>query len=183
MVDCRVAVVAVSLLALAGCSRGDARDGGPPDPSSPGGIAVAYVNAVTDGDYARAVTFVSPPERNVLEAITAGNPPSGDARNIAVGSESISGDSAIVVLTGTICTAAVATGPGSTGSGGVPSSSPPTEASADSTDPPSRDNVRCFTNTDPRSMDPVFRVSLTRDATADRWFITFDLAGMLPSGS
>ncbi len=175
----RLALV-VALAALVACSRGSSGQD-PTLSSSPGEIAVAYVNALAAGNYDRAIAFVTPAERNVLEVIAAGNPPTGTANNIAVGSETVTDDSAVVILTGTLCSVAGAKSVGSTGSGGVASSSPSTDAGVQSGGSTHEKNDRCIANQDPSSADPAFRVFLERVPSTGRWFVTFNL-DQLPSG-
>lgn len=170
----------LAAFALAACSEASSVES-PGVRSSPGQTAVEYVNALAAGDYERAIAFVTPAERYVLEAIAAGDPPTGTAKNIAIGSETVTGNSAVVILTGTLCSAAGGSEGGSTGSGGVASSSPPAETGAESGDAPRGADGRCTTNHDPHSADPMFRVLLKQVPSTDRWFVTFDL-GQVQSG-
>ncbi len=173
--------VVLTLALLACSSSATPSHQASPDRSSPAGVAVAYVTALFAGDLSRASTFVSPADRNVLQVISAGQSPSpGQIRNLAVGSTTVNGDSAYVVLTGTLCGPLRRGGLGSLSSGGSASPAPspppgPNAGGGGATSSPSSSATSrsCFTNTDPKSINPAFRVALVRSPGSDAWFVTF----------
>lgn len=177
-----------------GCSPSPAtQQQGVPGSASPGAVAVAYVRALFSGDVVKANGLVAPAYRNVLAVIAAGHPPAvGLIRNLAVGSTSVRGDSAIVILTGTLCgpppqaapASPAADGPGS-GLGGTPSpgSSTPGPKAASGAVPRDSPNTRarrCFTNTSASSSDPAFRVALVRSPGTGDWQVIFPIPSNTP---
>lgn len=124
--------------------------------SAPGPVAVAYTRDIFLGKLTEAATMVLPSYRSefrVLQTVMATN--TGSVTNLAAGDATFSGNTAMVVLTGTICENT----PGAT-----PSASPV---------------PRCLTNSDPNSSNPGFRVALEKSAK-NQWFIYFPLPAASP---
>jgi hypothetical protein len=158
------------------------------DQSSPSSVAIAYVTALFEGNVNKANSFVSPVYRNILPVVNAGQSPAvGQTRNIAVGSSTVNGDSAFVVLTGTLCgprpqaaQPSAASPATNADSGGTPSPGPPAPAPPAPSQHMAR---RCFTNTDPHSSNPAFRVELVRSQDGGNWFVTFPYPASSPTPS
>lgn len=124
--------------------------------SAPGAVAVAYTSDIFSGNLNEAAALVLPSYRSefrVLQTIMATN--TGSATNLAPGDTTFSGNTAVVVVTGTIC-------------GNSPSATPSASPAP-----------RCLTNSDPNSSNPGFRVALEKSAN-NQWFIYFPLPTASP---
>lgn len=120
------------------------------DRHSAGAVAQAYARHLFAGEFPLAAQSVLPAEQSVFRAITLGvGSASTRAQNLAVGSVAVTGQHAVVVLTGTLCTTA---------------SRKPLSKS------PSAKN--CVSNRDPKSTNPIFRVQLVM-IPAKTWYVYY----------
>ena len=127
------ALAGLLLLGVAGCG---ASRSGTQSPDGAGEVALDYTNDLFTGDYDSVKALVQPSDRSGFQLINAGVEPGGaDAENLGVGSVSLAGVAATVVLTGSVCRTATPGDPGG-----------------------------CITNSDPNSDNPIFRVSLRQDS-------------------
>ena len=68
-------------------------------------MALRFTRTLLAGHFAAASRYVAPASRNGFLVLTGGlRPSSVSGSNLAVGSTTINGAAAVVVLTGTICT-------------------------------------------------------------------------------
>ena len=112
---------------------------------------MAYARALFAGDYSAASRYVDPASRSAFFALTAGlGPRSVSSRHLAAGSATVTGATAVVVLTGTICSSASMTSLASS------PASPST----------------CVTNTDPHAASPIFRIDLAHESDG-RWLVVY----------
>ena len=133
--------------ATAACGAASARTA--TAPAVPGAVAVSYTADLFTHRLAAATALVLPASRSefrVLADLVATRPP-GSVRRLAAGSVSITGDTAVVTLTGTICEGS---------SGGSPSAGTP----------------RCLAETNPHTSNPGFQVKLTKAANGE-WYVYF----------
>lgn len=147
-----IAVLGCTAMALAGC--GSAQTPKPLAASSGNGpdqVAMSYARSLFSGDFDAASQRVDSAGRGSFLALTAGlGPSSVRGHDLAVGSSSVTGTSAVVVLTGTLCsTHSLAT------------------LSAAAQSP----GAGCISNADPHSLNPIFRIDLSYEA--GRWLVTF----------
>jgi hypothetical protein len=71
--------------------------------SDPATVALGYSRALFLGDYAEASRYVVPSDRNAFLALTTGLGKSSiTSRHLAVGSTTVTGSTAVSILTGTI---------------------------------------------------------------------------------
>jgi hypothetical protein len=125
-------------------------------------VALRYSQALFAGDFAAAARYVTPASRNTLLALTDGlSGTSLTSRDLAVGSVSISGSSAVAVLTGTICSSR-------------------SMAPLSSSGPSAHD--QCLTNTDPHSASPAFQVELSRGPDG-QWVVVYLMPSAEGSGA
>ncbi|MCP2343842.1 hypothetical protein [Actinomadura rupiterrae] len=144
----RASLVCGSVLLAAACGHTTPPHGAVDMRNSPGAVALEYGKAMFAGRFDQAARWVLPAQVGTLRALTLGLPAgSVQARDLAVGSTSTSGGSAVVVLTGTLCR-----------------SGAPTKASSP--------GMECVTNRDARSTNPIFRIQLAQD-TRHQWFVTY----------
>lgn len=148
--ECTIArfiAVTISLCAFSGCSSsGGEQATATAGLLTPGEVAVARTKAVFAHDTATALALTAPADRAAEEYLAQSLATrTMSATDIAVGSATITGGTATVVLTGTFCSRP-RTGP-----------------------PPS---TPCVTNTDPHSANPVFLVHLKRNG-AGRWLVYY----------
>ena len=120
--------------------------------ADPGKIAVAFTTDIYSGRLGAArklVYSLNQPTFDIFAAVIRGNRVS--ARDVSVGSSTINGNTALVILEGTFCVA----GPTGTKAGaktyGVP---------------------KCFTNSNPKSSNRAAWVKLIRLATG-HWYVYF----------
>lgn len=139
--------VAVALLGiLAGCGQTGPKESSAP--SQPADIALRYATDIYSMHAQEAGSLVLPASRNdfqVLANLMGAHDLS--EHGLRVGATTITGNSAVVVILGSICTAPR----GTTSSAETPT---------------------CVSNSDPRSSDPGFHVSLTKTSEG-RWFVYF----------
>ncbi|MEJ0014532.1 MAG: hypothetical protein WDN07_02975 [Actinomycetota bacterium] len=147
-----MAIVFVASTILTGCSMGGSVSNTKALTADPGKIAVTFTVDLYSSKLSAArelVYSLDRPPFDILAAVIRGNRTS--ARDVSVGSSTINGNTAIVILEGTFCVA----GPAGTASGakayGVP---------------------KCFTNSNPKSSNLAARVKLIRVATG-RWYVYF----------
>jgi hypothetical protein len=116
-------------------------------PAPPGAVAVTYVTDLFTHRLAAATKLVLPAGRSEFRvyADIIATRPLGSVRGLTAGSVSITGNTAVVNLTGTICVASS----GSSSSAGTPD---------------------CQTQTDPHAGNPAFQVGLTKAADGD-WYV------------
>ncbi|TDU02310.1 hypothetical protein EDD99_0701 [Streptomyces sp. 846.5] len=155
----RALIATVLLTASAGCAAAAASSGPAPAGAaasgtaqqSPAAVGLAYTQYLFAGNFSRASALVLPGDRNIITILFTGLS-SGSFRteNLAVGSVATKGSSAMVILTGKICS-----------SGAAPKNV---------TNAP-RPNEECQENKDPKSVNPAFRVSLCN--SAHTWYVCF----------
>lgn len=139
-----VPCIAISALA-AGCSSPPSLHGAPTAASTPGGVAVAYARDLFSGQWQAARPLVLPQDRNtfdVLAAVIHQNTVS--ARDVSVGTENASGNTATIVLKGRFCTA----------SGAAQSAA-----------------TACITNSNPNASNKALTVALTH--YAGHWYVYY----------
>jgi hypothetical protein len=122
--------------------------------------ALQYAQALFAGDYRMAGGYLEPASHGAFMLITAGLKPSSlRSRNLAVGSSTVTGQAAVVILTGTICASAtVGTEPSIAASGAM----------------------QCVTNSDRHSSNPIFGVQLTRAANGN-WLVVYRVPAIAPN--
>jgi hypothetical protein len=119
--------------------------------ADPGTVAVSYTVDLYSGDLTKARNLVYPPDTqtfDLLSAIIRQNTVSD--RSFAAGSATVRGDTGVVVLLGTFCTA------------------PPAGASAASRHPVT---PTCVTNKDRKSNEKQVQVSLIR--ATGQWYVNY----------
>lgn len=148
-------MVSLVALSVAACSTATATAGPAPVPgSAPGTAALQYSRALFDGNFTAASRYVAPASRNGFLVLTDGlSPNSVKSHDLAIGSTTVKGSTAVVVITGTVCT-----------DGGVNPS--PSAKGGNST------AYNCITNTDRNSSNPVFTVNLDREADG-QWMVVY----------
>jgi hypothetical protein len=133
--------------AACGSASGVASPVGATVPAPPGAVAVTYITDLATHRLAAATELVLPAGRSefrVYADIIATRRP-GSVRGLTAGSVSITGSTAVVNLTGTICLPSS----GSSSSAGTPD---------------------CLTQTGPHASNPFFQVTLTKAADGD-WYV------------
>lgn len=111
--------------------------------NDPRTVALEYARALFAGRTDKARELVAPESRAAFDAISnAAAAFATRSLNLAVGSSTVTGDIAVEVLTGTMCRT-------------VKSPSPPAPSGSPLTD--------CVTNSDPRTKNPIFRITLRRN--------------------
>jgi hypothetical protein len=132
---------------LTACTAPDARSTNTqPSHSSPGEVALAYFSDVFSGEFKEASQWVDPKSRGPFELVFNDLSPSAvhDA-DLRIGSSTVTGDTALVIMTGKICT---------DGEGIAkprPGSTP---------EPAPKPSYTCQSNRNPHSVNPVFGVKL-----------------------
>jgi len=153
-------VSALIALGLAGCASA-ASGPGPAPSAAPGTVALRFTRTLLAGHFTAASRYVAPASRNAFLVLTDGlRPSSVSGRNLAVGSTTINGPAAVVVLTGTICT----------GGGTAPPSASPGRPAPGA----------CISNTDPHGGNPAFRVDLAKGPDG-QWLVVYRVPTATPS--
>jgi len=127
---------------------------------SPGSVALAYASDIFTHRLSEAAELMVPTDEGVfasLEPIMASN--AASATGLAIGSTLVSGDTAVVVLVGTLC------------SGPPPTPVPVNSASG---------GMKCVANTDPHGTDPAFIVHL-EEVSGGGWYVYFPVPTPGPS--
>ncbi len=149
----RMLPAVVALAASAGCASGG--DPGTPQgqgDDSAGAVALAYANALFSGDLDGAAHYVEDDSAAAFQLIQVGiDPRTIYAKDLDVGSSTVTNGVAVVILTGTVCHKA---------------------------DPPAADD--CLSNHDPASSNPVFHLTL-RPTTAGDWKVALGVTPATPS--
>lgn len=152
------AAVACAALMTAGCGSGRPMAAGR-DAQGAGAAALQYAQALFAGDSRMAGGYVEPASRGAFMLIAGGLKPSSlRSRNLAVGSSTVTGQAAVVILTGTICASATVGTQLSNAASGA---------------------MQCVTNADRHSSNPVFDVELTRAASGN-WLVVYRAPAMAP---
>lgn len=149
-----MATFAVGLvMALAGCGGKETHDAGD-SATDAGAVALRYSQALFAGRFSEASRYVAPSSKDAISVLTAGlGHGSVSSRNLAIGSTQVTGESAVAILTGSICS--------SFGTTSLTSKSSPSQ--------------QCVTNTDVHTDNPAFAVQLTRQPSG-RWLVSFSRA-------
>jgi hypothetical protein len=120
--------------------------------STPAAVAVAYTNDLFSNRLADAMAMVLPSSQGDFKLMeTLVSQQSGSAHGLVAGATRTSGNSAVVVLLGTICMSGSDVSPGRSAAPG---------------------GARCLSNADPGSTNPGFKVSLQK-ASDGKWYVYF----------
>lgn len=142
----------VMLGVLVGCGSPSELGTGKGSNNDPGTVALRYNQALFAGDFPAASQYVVPSDRNAFLALTTGlGDSSVTSRDLAIGSVTVNGSTALAILTGTICS-----------TGGTAPLSAPSATSA----------PQCISNTDSHSINPAFRVTLSRGSDG-AWMVFY----------
>jgi hypothetical protein len=135
----------ICVFTLSGCSSGTAASA----PDGPGSVATRAVTSLANGDAATFKKLTAPNQRQVISHVPSSLPVgNGSATNIAVGSLIVNGQSAKVVLTGTLCLR-------------IPTTN---------TSPSAKAPLKCVTNGDAQTLNPLFIQYLIRIGST--WYIS-----------
>ncbi|MGF1432460.1 hypothetical protein, partial [Kitasatospora sp. LaBMicrA B282] len=184
----------LAALTVAGCAAGPAAaptpaaastpvSGGAVDRSSPGAVALQYSREVFAGQFDQAAQLVRLQDRATLKVLSFSlGPGSVKAENLAVGSTRVDGNTAVAVLTGTLCSNGQNEPAAGAGQSSAAASAAPSQAAASAAAPSDAPSDACDSNTDPGSTDPAFQVALVRTAGGP-WSVDYPGLGAAADGS
>jgi hypothetical protein len=128
-----------------------------PSHSSPGEVALSYFSDVFSGQFKEASQWVDPKSRAPFELVFNDLSPSAvNDADLGVGSSTVTGDTALVIMTGKICTDGE----------GIAKSRP-----GSTPEPAPKLSYTCQSNRNPHSVNPVFRVKLVL-THGNVWFVS-----------
>lgn len=137
---------------ISGCDSSAPATNADASSTTPAAIAVAYANDLFSNRVSQATAMVSPDSQSdfrTVASIISQRPVS--AHGLTAGTTKITGNTAVVVLVGTICRGGTQAGSGTT--------------------PPST-SANCLSNSDPNLGNRGFMVSLKK-ATNGKWYVYF----------